>query len=61
MNIREALLHDPENGKLHLFGQTRKDSRDVEPGVDFAAFGKSLDIPMKRGCETGFIQQGRMQ
>ena len=61
MNIREALLYDPENGKLHLFGQTRKDLRDVEPGIDFAAFGKSLDIPMKRRRETSFIQQRRMQ
>ena len=61
MNIGEALLHNAENGKLRIFGQTRKVLRDFKLGVDFTAFGKSLDIPTKRRCKTNLIQQGRMQ
>jgi hypothetical protein len=45
--IGEALLHDPEDRKLYLFGQTRKVLRNVQLRFDFTAFGESLDIPLK--------------
>src|ERR1700679_3398882 len=61
MNIGQALLHHAEDGKLRLFGQTRKFLRDFELRFDFTAFGESFDIPTKRGCETYLIEQWRMQ
>src|SRR6202522_4776338 len=61
MNIGETLLNNPEDGKLHFFGQIREIRRNVELGINFTAFGESLDIPAKGRSEPRFIQQRRMQ
>ena len=61
MNIGEALLHDPEDGKFHLFGQTSK----LCGMSSFASILLRSENPstyqLKRRCKTYFIQQGRMQ
>jgi hypothetical protein len=55
------LVNDPEDGKLHLLGQTFKALGDVEVGADLAALGESVDIPTKRRGKSSFVEQRGMQ
>jgi alpha-galactosidase/6-phospho-beta-glucosidase family protein len=43
MNIGETLLNNPEDGKLHFFGQIREIRRNVELGINHCHFMDSAE------------------
>ena len=61
MNVRETLLHYPEDRKFHFLRHAPEVDGYVEFYFDFAAFGEPFDIPTKSRKETHLIQQRRMQ
>jgi hypothetical protein len=61
MYICKAFLHDPEDREFNLARQALEFGRYIELYVDPATSRKSIYIATKGGCESCFIQQGRMQ
>jgi hypothetical protein len=56
MNIRETFLYDSEDSQFHISGESPKRRRDLEAGINFAAFCESCNIAVEGRRESGLIQ-----
>src|SRR5579863_7920058 len=61
MNIRETLLHGPEDRRFRLPTQPPKIFGDLQIHFNLAALGESLDIPEESRSKSRFIQQRGME
>src|SRR3981081_4602444 len=61
MNIRETLLHGPENRRFRLAPEPFKIRWDLQIHLDLAPFGESIDVPTEGRCKSRFVQQRGMQ
>src|SRR5258708_2938381 len=61
MNIRETLLHGPENRRLGLAIEPPKIRGNLQIHFDLATLGESLCVPTESRSKSGFVQQRRME
>src|SRR6266567_8772187 len=61
VNVREALLNDPENGGFQILRETPQILWQIEINCDLAAFGKPIQVRTKTRGEPNFIQQWWMK
>ena len=61
MDVRQALLNDPEDGKLGVTWKTIKVWRDFQLYLDLAALRKAIHVPSERGGQTSDFQKGRVK
>src|SRR5258708_19557572 len=60
MNIRETLLHGPENRRFRLAIEPPKICGDLQIHFDLATLGESLSIPPQSRTNSTFLQQTRI-
>jgi hypothetical protein len=61
MNVREAFLHNPENGGFQFLWESPKTIWNFQSYFDFAAFFKPFQEQTQTRRKTNLIQQRRMQ
>src|SRR6266699_5149426 len=61
MNVREALLHHPENSGFQFLRESREIVGNFQSYSDFAALFKAFQKQTETGRKTNLIQQRRMQ
>jgi hypothetical protein len=61
VNIGEAFLNDSEDGEFRLAWEPIEIRRDLQFHFDFAALGKAIDEPAKRGGQTSHLKQRGMK
>jgi len=61
MHVRQALLQYAKERGLDRRRKPLTRSREVQSHVNPAPFGEALDIPLRGGGKSYFIQQQRMQ
>jgi hypothetical protein len=61
MDIRQALLYQPENHKFHVSRQSAEILRDIKPDLQPASLHETLRVPAQSGVQPTFIEQWWMQ
>ena len=61
MDVREAFLHNPENGGLQFLRESLKTIWNFQSYFDFATLFKSFQEQAETRGKTNLIQKRRMQ
>src|SRR5579864_7046849 len=61
MDIRQALLDQPENHKFHVTGQSAEIPRHIKPDLQSATLYETLRVPAQCGVQAAFVEQRWMQ
>ena len=61
VNVREALLNDPENGSFQILSETPQILWELQIDFDLAPFCKPIQVRTKTRGEPNFIEQWWMQ
>src|ERR1700747_2919571 len=60
-NVGKALLDDTEKGRFLLGRKARKPLLAFDLSRNSTSFRKTVDVPLKSGPETEFIEERRME
>jgi len=60
MHVGQTFLHDAEEDQFVFGGKGTNGFGDVEGDLNFAAFGKTGDVPLEGGAEVAGFQRQRM-
>src|ERR1700730_12105144 len=61
VDIRQALLHYPENSRFQLLGETPEIIGELGLNLNLAALSKSLNVPPESRSESRLIQNRRIK
>lgn len=61
MHVGQTFLHDAEEDQFVFGGKGTNGFGDVEVDLNFAAFGKTGDVPLEGGAEVAGFQRRRMK
>jgi hypothetical protein len=61
LDVRQRLLHDPVDGRLHRCRQTALAEPDVRPRVQARALGDASDEAFDRGRQAELVERGGTQ